>query len=1014
MAFQLIYTSAPRLLQAGRTGFGTVAKHPAVRGALQSEIERFSQFSRQEGLKQDRVIFQYRCLSISGTAFHVISRLKDAGSDYTGRTNHIAHHVIFTVAEAQAALAAGITPVDVIFNLNNRSFWRDSWHASPIEFGPEEEIALSSLKPAISLPATYWQGLTGTPASAAILAPGATSDSCWLIYAPGHGEQLLALLGESLLLHQNPWRISFANELQPTDRVEEIVWRGMPEDSPVCIMAAQSVRPILDLTRPESLPHAVSEFTSTAEFGLHQKIATKNESWPLPSPDRLPLPPMEGLPPPTGKRLTSTGLGEKPFGQKLKPSFEDLKGKPRKKAAAPARSPIALNLTITAALVAAALAAGVWFLYAVPKMQREHKAAEGSYENAKETFLRTTGIPESKVQAARSGEQSNLNTAPANHQDADGKDLETAAMLLGNAARNYKNTAEAFEDIKKLKGNQTRNNSLNAELNIFGNKLSARLVDRIEREWIEWLANTSENNFAKLKQGIDGLYQSPENIQQLEETSKEKLMLIKSFLDNLKACNYPALIDFLYEKKYTDCNAAKKVDREYSNLLRSKPPEEQSKELDSITPPEKLAAYHDLAELKNPRKSSPIADASLSTTPPPAQPPKALGETTAVVIAKPAESPACIKWLLLPDKITYAAAIEKESSSNLGLPKQDKTDLADLIKPLNGMEFKKVKLTAATRKDASGSPFIFVLNDKSIPVTVIVNCESYNNQTISRDLIDASTQGIIILKEKTLFDFLSSQTVETSDGKKVLFYFQLFEAGARQVTDARISDTDRLYAEKKHLEDLTKNERELKNKPAPLNTEEQYAIDGWLGVNGKGEKGPACKLFKDQITFKDFLIKKDKSKSSSAPLVELLIGLDVKRLVREYLNQGLSDFKNNKGSTTNKQWSDANKSSITKLQNKINSSSTITEFISKAAEVNDRPVEVLTVFGDAYLPVAKSLDGMAEFYQETKKKLEDLGRDKITTAEQVNKYSEPSKCIKFIAKDQSSNVILELSIEQPK
>jgi len=30
MAWQLIYTSAPRLLEAGRSGFGTVARHRAI------------------------------------------------------------------------------------------------------------------------------------------------------------------------------------------------------------------------------------------------------------------------------------------------------------------------------------------------------------------------------------------------------------------------------------------------------------------------------------------------------------------------------------------------------------------------------------------------------------------------------------------------------------------------------------------------------------------------------------------------------------------------------------------------------------------------------------------------------------------------------------------------------------------------------------------------------------------------------------------------------------------------
>ena len=41
-----------------------------------------------------RVIFSHRIIPISGGRFHVLSCTRDAGADYTGRTNHIAHHVI--------------------------------------------------------------------------------------------------------------------------------------------------------------------------------------------------------------------------------------------------------------------------------------------------------------------------------------------------------------------------------------------------------------------------------------------------------------------------------------------------------------------------------------------------------------------------------------------------------------------------------------------------------------------------------------------------------------------------------------------------------------------------------------------------------------------------------------------------------------------------------------------------------------------------------------------------------
>lgn len=283
MAWQLIYTSSPRLLQAGRTGFGTVAKHPAIRNAVQSELERFSQFSRIEGLRSDRTLFYHRVLSIQGETYHVITRLKDAGFDYTGRTNHVAHHIVVSSAEAATAGSQGLTPVDVIANLNHQGLWRESWDESPRELSAEEEIPLAGMGKTLTLPAENWHTKSGSAANAAILAPGRVAESCWLLCPPGTSDELLPLMGESLLLHPQPWRISFATEVQPTDRIEEIVWRGVPSDSPVRATAAQSVRPTLDFENPSALPVPVPEFASLAENG----VPAPSIPSPQPSPESM-------------------------------------------------------------------------------------------------------------------------------------------------------------------------------------------------------------------------------------------------------------------------------------------------------------------------------------------------------------------------------------------------------------------------------------------------------------------------------------------------------------------------------------------------------------------------------------------------------------------------------------------------------------------------------------------------------------------------------------------------------
>ena len=42
----------------------------------------------------ERPIFTYRIVDIRGSRFHVLSRIRDAGLDFTGRTNFIAHHLV--------------------------------------------------------------------------------------------------------------------------------------------------------------------------------------------------------------------------------------------------------------------------------------------------------------------------------------------------------------------------------------------------------------------------------------------------------------------------------------------------------------------------------------------------------------------------------------------------------------------------------------------------------------------------------------------------------------------------------------------------------------------------------------------------------------------------------------------------------------------------------------------------------------------------------------------------------
>jgi hypothetical protein len=81
MAQQLIYTSAPKLLDAGRSGFGTVARSRSLGALASGAIERVSQFANLRGYDRGRIIHAYRRITAGSQKLYVLTRIRDCGSD---------------------------------------------------------------------------------------------------------------------------------------------------------------------------------------------------------------------------------------------------------------------------------------------------------------------------------------------------------------------------------------------------------------------------------------------------------------------------------------------------------------------------------------------------------------------------------------------------------------------------------------------------------------------------------------------------------------------------------------------------------------------------------------------------------------------------------------------------------------------------------------------------------------------------------------------------------------------
>ena len=246
MAWQLIYTSAPRLLEAGCSGFGTVARHRQISSLLVSATERASQFARLPGLGADRVIYCHRIVAVAGGRFHVLSCIRDAGADYTGRTNHIAHHLIAEPREVAALGTRGASPADVLLAMP----WITGWDEPPRFLEAADEIALDHFAPQTG---AHWTQATGDANHAWLLVTGEASRGAYLLSSPG--TDLRGLFATSLRLSPDRlWQIPFTTALQPSDEASDFRWIGLEADSTLRAQAESSGRPVLDLTRPDTLP----------------------------------------------------------------------------------------------------------------------------------------------------------------------------------------------------------------------------------------------------------------------------------------------------------------------------------------------------------------------------------------------------------------------------------------------------------------------------------------------------------------------------------------------------------------------------------------------------------------------------------------------------------------------------------------------------------------------------------------------------------------------------------------
>ncbi len=212
-----------------------MARSESLRDALTLRLEQLSYYEhRSLAGGREQAVCTHRIVDIRGTRFHVLSRIQDAGLDFTNRTNFIAHHLVLPPGELSKLPASSVI-------LQHWDGWKRAWQEEPRLLTGEDWSSLYSLTGQSHMPAQTWARVTGDAVHALGLV-----DNTGPVFLNTDGlteQEVLTLFTESLETlearegvtdyHAAGWQMTYTTSLQEQDPPADFRWRCVTSDSPI-------------------------------------------------------------------------------------------------------------------------------------------------------------------------------------------------------------------------------------------------------------------------------------------------------------------------------------------------------------------------------------------------------------------------------------------------------------------------------------------------------------------------------------------------------------------------------------------------------------------------------------------------------------------------------------------------------------------------------------------------------------------------------------------------------------
>lgn len=234
MSQEIIYTSAPQGLKPGSRGFCTVVSTNGMARNLAERLEGLSGYRHRfephdPNAHLNPVNYSHLLLTVGGTKFHVLSQVRDAGLDYTQRSNKLAHHVAF--ADSEITVTPGSSPA---WTMKADGFCEQTWdgETKTVAAG-RKKLPAEGYRPA---PCGVWEAVTGDAGWAAVLAESAKAQKpMHVLFPPGTDTLSLVVEALHLLPPEKRWTVTFSTYFTKLPAGTQCQWRFILDGTPEAI-----------------------------------------------------------------------------------------------------------------------------------------------------------------------------------------------------------------------------------------------------------------------------------------------------------------------------------------------------------------------------------------------------------------------------------------------------------------------------------------------------------------------------------------------------------------------------------------------------------------------------------------------------------------------------------------------------------------------------------------------------------------------------------------------------------